>query len=252
MPAVRAFQADLVERTLLAGWALRYTATVGSTQDVARAAAHDDADDRTIFLADYQTAGRGRHGRHWFGAPGSGLTLSILFRAPDSPATPRRYTTAVSLALSDAIGELVPAPEPRLKWPNDVMLGERKVAGVLTEADSAGVIVGVGVNVNADAHELEQAARSATSIRLAAGRRVSREELLIAFIRRLEDWLQEPAADAYAAWERRLWGMGQRLRYADGDVDDEVVVLGVDVQGRLRLRLADGSERLALTGELIL
>jgi BirA family transcriptional regulator, biotin operon repressor / biotin---[acetyl-CoA-carboxylase] ligase len=253
MPVAAAFRTCLVERALPPGWTLRCFGSVGSTQDVARAA---DDGDRTIFLADHQTAGRGRRGRAWLAAPGSGLLLSVLFRSAGSPPTPRRYTTAVSLALADAIRELAPELEPRLKWPNDVMLGERKVAGVLAEADSSAdhlrVIVGVGVNVDAERAELDAVGPTATSLRAATGRRVAREDLLVAFVRRLDGWLGRPPAEVYRAWEARLWGMGQRVRLADAEVDAEVVVLGVDAEGRLRVRLADGSERTTLAGELIL
>jgi BirA family biotin operon repressor/biotin-[acetyl-CoA-carboxylase] ligase len=256
MDGGRGLRVDLVDRALPTGWALRYAATVGSTQNVARAAARAGARDRTIFVAESQAAGRGRQGRRWVAAPGSGLTFSILFRSEDSRPTPRRYTTAVSLALTDAIRAIVPSLEPCLKWPNDVMLDKRKVAGVLAEADSSGnalqVIVGVGVNVNADHDELSQIGPTATSLLAAAGRPVPREDLLVAFVDRLEHWLVQSTASAYVAWEAQLWGIGQRLRYADGDLNGDVVVLGVDEDGRLRVRLADGSERLTLTGELIL
>jgi len=240
---------------LPAGWSLRYAPVVGSTQDLARAAADAGVADGTIFLADYQTAGRGRHGRRWLAAPGSALTLSILFRDARPEPAPRLFTTMVAVALAGAIEEMVPTLRPRIKWPNDVMLGTRKVAGVLAEAQWNGaalaIVVGLGVNVNCTAAELAGVGNSATSLLLEGGRPVHRGHLLTALVRALERARSLPAAALHAAWQARLWGRGQRLRLTDLALDEEVVVLGVDEDGALRVRLADGRLRRTVTGELI-
>ncbi len=228
---------------LPAGWSLRYAPVVGSTQDLARAAADAGVADGTIFLADYQTDGRGRHGRRWLAAPGSALTLSILFRDARREPVPRLFTTMVAVALAGAIEEMVPTLRPRIKWPNDVMLGTRKVAGVLAEAQWNGatlaIVVGLGVNVNCTAAEL------------AGVGPVHRGQLLAALLRGLERARSLPAAALHATWQARLWGRGQRLRLTDLALDEDVVVLGVDEDGALRVRLADGRLRRTVTGELI-
>lgn len=243
-----------IQVALPTGWRLRYWPTVGSTQDLARAAAAAGAPDRTIFLADEQTAGRGRHGRRWLAPPGTALTLSILFRGHRSP--PHWYTMLVSMAVTDAVCQLEPMLQPRVKWPNDVMLDDRKVAGILAEAqwsDGAlsAVVVGAGVNVNLHAAQLDGVGSPATSLLVAAGHLVNRGRLLQALVEWLDVWSAKPPAELHAAWERRLWGRGQQLRLADLQTDEVVVVLGVDADGALRVRAADGSERRTVTGELI-
>ncbi len=214
-----------------------------------------DAPDRTLVVADYQSAGRGRQGRRWIAPPGTALTFSILFR-PDAPAPPpRRYTLLASVAVCEAIERLAPDLKPRIKWPNDVMLGKRKVAGVLAEGSWVGaalrLIVGIGINVSTSADELAAVSSAATSLR-AAGAEVERASLLVALVERLAWWLEQPLDRLQAAWQDRLWGIGQRAHLAEAGGDVEVVVLGVAEDGRLRVRDPDGSERLTLAGELVL
>ena len=264
-----------VER-LPPGWSGTFFERVGSTQDEARAAARRGTPSRSVFVADEQTAGRGRHGRRWLAASGSALLVSIVFRHAQPAPVPWQYTSLVSLALAEGIELVVPHARPAIKWPNDLVLDGRKVAGVLAESSFDGehllVVVGAGLNVNAAPDDLADAA---TSLRAVAGERVDRGELLRTFVGRLDAWLARPVQEAQAAWQRRLWGRGQRLRLVDvgpeqvprlADVHPEqalrladlrpeqalsVVVLGVEPNGALRVRLPDGSERRTTTGELL-
>ena len=156
------------------GWTATYLESVPSTQDVAREAAAAGSPGRTIFVANLQTAGRGRQGRSWIAPAGAALMLSTLFRERGTELFPHRYTMAVSVALAQAIEQLAPGLKPEVKWPNDVMLGGRKVAGVLAEStwneQDLAVIVGVGINVNTSAADLAEAAPTATSIAAESGR----------------------------------------------------------------------------------
>jgi BirA family biotin operon repressor/biotin-[acetyl-CoA-carboxylase] ligase len=228
------------------GWRGHYFETLGSTQDQARAGAQH----RSIYVADFQSAGRGRRGRSWIAPPGAALMLSLVFR--DTASMPLRWTTLTSVALVEAIEDIQPTLKPAIKWPNDVLLNDRKVAGILAETTWDGVelvaIVGVGVNVNSSPPDLIPLA---TSLRLASGQHVDRGDLLRAFVRRLDQWLSRPHAELHGAWQARLWGHGQRLRLVDLGGEEEVVVLGAESDGSLRVRLADGTERLTTTGELI-
>jgi BirA family biotin operon repressor/biotin-[acetyl-CoA-carboxylase] ligase len=245
--------------TLPPGWTGRFFERVGSTQDEARSAARlHDAPGRSIFVANEQTAGRGRHGRQWLASPGSGLMLSMVFRETGPEPKPWRYTCVVSVALAEAIERVASSLRPAVKWPNDLLLDDRKVAGILAESAWDGehllVIVGVGVNVGTTADELEQIGAPATSLAVASGAPVDRGELLLTLIRSLDGWLVRPFETTRAAWQSRLWGRGQQVRLADPSLDGEqhVVVLGVEADGSLRVQLADGSERITTTGELIL
>jgi BirA family biotin operon repressor/biotin-[acetyl-CoA-carboxylase] ligase len=238
-------------------WHGHYLEVVDSTQDQARAAGRDGAPHRSLFVADYQQAGRGRQGRSWIAAPGDALMVSMVFRETASTAVPWRWTSLVSVSLAEAIEELLPGLRPAIKWPNDVLLDGRKVAGILAENIWDGrnrllAIVGAGVNVWTPAADLALIGGTATSLRVASGRNVERGALLLAFIRKLDAWIARPVTELHSAWQARLWGRGQRVRMADLGRDEAVVVLGAEPDGSLRVRLSDGTERLTTTGELIL
>jgi BirA family transcriptional regulator, biotin operon repressor / biotin---[acetyl-CoA-carboxylase] ligase len=237
-------------------WYSRYFATVQSTQDEARAAARGGTRHRSIFVADYQRAGRGRQSRPWLATPGVALLLSLVFRDPEPAPVPWRWTSLASVALSEAIEALLPDLRPAIKWPNDVLLNDRKVAGILAETSWDGqqliAVVGVGVNVRTPSTDLAALGVPATSLRVASGRDVPRGALLQAFVERVDGWLERPAAELIRAWQARLWGRGQRIRMADLGREEEVVVLGAEADGSLRVRLADGAEHVTTTGELIL
>jgi BirA family biotin operon repressor/biotin-[acetyl-CoA-carboxylase] ligase len=239
---------------LSAPWHGHYFEEVESTQDEARAAAGAGAPNRSVFVANYQRAGRGRQNRSWVAAPGSALLLSLLFREAAANPMPWRWTSLASVALVGAIRDVAPSCEPEIKWPNDIMLDGRKVAGILAETSWNGdeliAIVGAGVNVNSDAPELALAPM-ATSLRLAGGHCVDRGELLDALIARIDTWLERSREELFAAWHGLLWGRGQRVRLLDLGTEQEVVVLGAAADGSLLVRLPDGNQRRTTTGELI-
>jgi BirA family transcriptional regulator, biotin operon repressor / biotin---[acetyl-CoA-carboxylase] ligase len=128
-----------------AGWTVDHVAVTGSTNAdlLADAAARPD---RSVLFADHQTAGKGRLDRSWHAPPGANLLVSILFH--DVPAQPSELTRRVALAAVAASGELT-GVDVRLKWPNDLLVDERKLAGILAERAASGdVVVGLGLNVN--------------------------------------------------------------------------------------------------------
>jgi BirA family biotin operon repressor/biotin-[acetyl-CoA-carboxylase] ligase len=166
-----------------------------------------------VVVADFQRAGRGRLGRTWQAAPGASLLVSVLLRPPARLAT--RVVVAAGLALSDAVERVAGVPAG-LKWPNDLVVGDRKLAGILAEADMAGaepaVVVGLGCNVNWETLPADLAA-TATACNLEAGRPVDRDELLDAFLAALDtrlDALAEPTL--LADYRARLVTFGQRVR----------------------------------------
>ena len=242
-------------QALPSGWQGQFFEAVDSTQDEARAAARWGAPDRSVFVADFQRAGRGRQGRTWLAGPGMALLVSILFRETTTAATPFRWTSLASVALIDAIHDLLDL-KPAIKWPNDLMLNNRKLAGILAETSFDGrhllAIVGIGANVNTPAAELAGIPGRATSLAAECGHEVDRGQLLLRLVRRIDHWLDRPAADLHATWESRLWGRGQRLHLVDLGEQQDVVVLGASADGALRIRAADGVERTTTTGELII
>lgn len=227
-------------RNLPAGWSGHYFEVVDSTQHEARAAARGGAPDQSVFVADTQRAGRGRQGRSWQAAPGSALLLSLLFRQAGS-AQPWRFTSLASVALAQSI------PGSAIKWPNDVMLRDEKVAGILAETTWDGrellAIVGVGVNVSAAPPNVPHAT--------CLGESVDRGALLVAFINHLEALRARPPELLHLEWETRLWRRNQRVHLLDFNAEQEVVIVGANFDGSLRVRTADGAERVTLTGELL-
>ena len=235
-------------------WRGHFFEAVESTQEEARSALRAGAPSRAVFVADYQRAGRGRQGRQWRAPADSALLLSMVFSEPAvGSARPWRWTSLASVALVEAIDALL-GTGSTIKWPNDVMLNDRKVAGVLAETTWNGrllnAIVGVGVNVNLEAADLADFP-NATSLRLASGRAIDRGELLSAYVERVDHWLQRNGDDLHHAWESRLWGRGQKLRLVEVAGEEEVIVLGAAHDGALRVRLPDGSERVTTTGEIL-
>ena len=231
--------------SLPAAWTAHYFDTVDSTQDVARTAARDGASGRSLFVADYQRAGHGRRARTWLAAPGTALLMSILFREAHADSRPWRFTSLASMALLDTVSDFVSRSRLAIKWPNDVMLDDKKLAGVLAETAWNGAdlqaIVGVGVNVTASP-DLPGVTHLGE---------VDRGELLLRLVARLDYWLCQPDDCLVAAWQACLWRRGQRLRLLDLGRDEHVTVLGADADGSLRVRLADGTERRTVTGELL-
>jgi BirA family transcriptional regulator, biotin operon repressor / biotin---[acetyl-CoA-carboxylase] ligase len=237
---------------LQAPWHGEYFTAVSSTQDIARIRAQQGAPTRSIFVAEYQSAGRGRQGRSWQALPGQALMMSLLLRHEGEAPSPWRSTALCSVALAEAIEQVVPGEQVAIKWPNDLLIAERKVAGVLAESTWQTVVVGIGLNVSTPPEELERIGAAATSLLAASGRHVDRGDVLEAFIARVDNWLGRPEADLHELWQARLWGRGQRVQLVDLGVQEDVVILGASFDGALRVKLRDGSERLTTTAEIIL
>ena len=245
-----------IERVALPpGWRVLHEPSVESTNDLAREAARRDWPDRSVFVADLQTRGRGRHGRAWQCPPYAGLLMSVLLRRRDAP--PYAYTMLAAVSLAEAIERLL-ALEPGIKWPNDVVLDGRKVAGVLAEASDDGrertIVIGVGVNVNLEPNELD-GLPSATALSIKAGHDVHRGELMTLMLERCESWLKRDPRQRdeglWRAWNGRLWGRDQMVRVQDGAEQIVGVVLGGDRDGTLLIRQPDGSTRRIVAGELL-
>jgi BirA family biotin operon repressor/biotin-[acetyl-CoA-carboxylase] ligase len=145
-----------------------------------------EAPEGTLVVAGEQTEGRGRLGRRWLAPPGTSLLCSLQLRPPVPGERLSELTGVAARACAAAIAS-VTGLEPKLKFPNDVLLGERKVAGVLAEAREDRVVLGIGVNVNVTEAQLPQEVdRPATSLLVETGRELDRAELLAELLERLE------------------------------------------------------------------
>jgi BirA family biotin operon repressor/biotin-[acetyl-CoA-carboxylase] ligase len=167
----------------------RFVERTASTQ---RLLGEDDPEG-AVAVADEQTEGRGRLGRQWLAPAGTSLLVSVLLRPDVVPARLPELSLVAGRACAEAIAETA-GLETEVKFPNDVLVGGRKVAGILAEASEGRVVLGVGVNVSQAAGELPPDARTpATSLLLETGREIDRAELLVALLDRLErrydEWL---------------------------------------------------------------
>jgi BirA family biotin operon repressor/biotin-[acetyl-CoA-carboxylase] ligase len=248
----------LVERKLttrFVGRQLVYLTRATSTQDFAAAEAGRGAPDGTVVIADEQTAGRGRLDRSWVSPPGANLYLTLVLRPP---ADRLRLLSVVSgLAVAEAL-ERAAGLNVRLKWPNDVLVGPRKIAGCIVKSELRGdavdyALAGIGVNVNFDVAAVPEIAAIATSVRAETGADASREEVLAALLNAFEPlYAQASAADLLAAWRRRLDTLGRRVRAALGDRVEEGIAEDVDAEGSLIVRRDDGSRAVVEAGEVTL
>jgi len=227
-----------------------------STQDVARAEAEAGVPEGTVFLAEEQTAGRGRLGRSWASPSGANLYLTLVMR----PTVERLRSLSIvaPLATAQAVEETT-GLVPSIKWPNDVLVGGRKLAGILIETELSGAsvsysLVGIGLNVNLDVDRVPEIAGVATSLKRELGCEVSRETVLAQLLNRFEVLYLEAAQGAavHQAWRSRLETLGRRVRVTFGQQVEEGLAEDVDAEGSLILRRRDGSRVTIAAGEVTL
>jgi BirA family biotin operon repressor/biotin-[acetyl-CoA-carboxylase] ligase len=197
-----------------------------STNERAKELAAAGAPHGTLVTADEQTAGRGRQGRVWTAPPRSAVLMSVVLRELDE-----RLPLTAAVALCDAL-----PVEAAIKWPNDVWIEGRKVAGILVEGrpQEGWAVLGLGVNVTTERFPAELA-ESATSLRL-AGIEQETETVLAGVVRSLDAWLGAPPARVFEAWRSLDALKGERVRWADG----EGVADGIDDSGALRVETPSG------------
>jgi BirA family transcriptional regulator, biotin operon repressor / biotin---[acetyl-CoA-carboxylase] ligase len=243
--------------TLFAG-KVRYFPSIHSTNVLAMREAEEGAAEGTVYLADEQTAGRGRGGHAWHSAAGSGVYVSVLLRPRMAPADILWLSLGAGLAVREAVRQ-VTSLEADIRWPNDLLLGrnrgkergKKKFCGILTELNAEvtrvrHTVVGIGVNVLEERFPAELAG-TATSLRIETGRRWPRQELLVALLQSL---LQEAhALDADTAGASlsildRLGSASSWIRGKHVHVDEAEgysgVTAGLDARGFLRVRTPDG------------
>lgn len=235
-------------------WRLLRFDAVASTMDIVDEHAKAGAAEGLVVLADEQLAGRGRSGRTWSAAPGSSLLCSILLRPPVEPTRLGPLPLLVGVAVAEAIEQCAPG-ECRLKWPNDVLHSERKIAGILmqTRIHAHGVDfvnVGIGINVSSTEADLPD---GATSIRLAGGK-ADRESVLALLLDRVEAmhrvFLTNERTWDRSIWERRAVLLGERVSIVRDGESVVGVFLGVADDGRLQLLLDSGDKIAVAHGEI--
>jgi BirA family biotin operon repressor/biotin-[acetyl-CoA-carboxylase] ligase len=209
-----------------------------------------DDPEGAIATTGHQTAGRGRLGRRWVETPGTSTLVSVLLRPPAVRRAPELSlvaAVAVALAVEEATGHAA-----QVKWPNDVLLADRKVAGILAELRDGAVVLGIGVNVNQTEEQLPRDAKvPPTSLRAVDGVERDREDVLAAVLRRLDElyagWRDRGLAAVQADLRERDHLRGRRVHTDAG----AGVAAGIDDAGRLLVRTEAGTVAVE-SGEVVL
>ena len=245
---------DLI-RARFPGRALDYFATLDTTMREASALAIRGAASGTAVIADEQTEGQGRHGHAWHSEKGSGLYVSILLR-PDLAATSTpTLTIALGLATQEAISTAT-GLDCDLRWPNDIMVNGKKVAGILAQLIESTAIAGIGINCNHE-HFPDDLAAEATSLRIESGREQSRERILIDLLPAIDRYVEilvERGPDPILALfsRRSSYASGKRVVVRQGDSAQSGAIFGTTAGltegGFLVVRKDDGSDEIILAG----
>lgn len=223
---------------------------VDSTQRLAFELAAGGAADGTVVVADHQTAGRGRRGRAWQAAPQTSLLMSLVIRPRLAAHETPRLSFVAAIAVAEAIEELT-GFTPRLKWPNDVLLAGRKVAGILLESRAAAslVVIGVGVNVRQTGFPAALG-DGAISVRAATGIDLDRDRLLAAVLDRFDHWRVRIEQEGFAPVRERWMALADtigRTVHVNG-----VVGRAVDLAADGALVIDDGtSAHRVLSGDVV-
>ena len=248
-------------RTGTIGRDIRVFEQTTSTNDVVDKLARDEVKEGVVVFAESQTKGRGRLGRKWASPARKGLWFSVLLRPDLRPQQATQLTVASAISLRRAI-ETQTGLKPEIKWPNDILVAGRKVAGILTELNAEldrvkYVILGLGVDVNQSLAEFSAELRkSATSLKIEAGRPVSRAELAVAILRELDRDYARICAGGFAAvadeWEEHCTTLGRQvvLRMGERQLHGRAEALGED--GALLLRTEHGHLERIVGGDVAL
>jgi len=247
---------------------VRWLASTGSTNSDAMALARGGAPEGTVVVADHQSAGRGRRGRVWQAPPGASLLVSVLLRPPAGAAG--LVGMAAGLAMAEAVDVVSHgAVSAELKWPNDLVVGDRKLAGILAEADwpagttasggfrqpAAGerlaVVVGVGINVVWPADLPEDLAEIATALNHLTPTPVDGADLLVDYLIALDRRYVQPPGALLEAWRARSATLGRAVRVDLGGEDVDGVAVDVTDEGHLVVETPDGRLRTLATGDVV-
>lgn len=241
------------------GCVLHSLARTASTNDVAADLARQGSPDGTVVVAETQQRGRGRLGRSWYSPSGRGLYLSVALRPPIDAADAPALTLVAAVAAAEGLRDRT-GVAPEIKWPNDLLLGGRKVAGILTELTVEGrkvahIVVGIGVNVRGVRSSFPRSLRGrATSIEAELGQAPPRAALCASILARLDqrysEFLKRGPGPALSRWRTFARFLGKRVRIEAPGERLEGVAVDIDPRGALIVRARAGGLQRILAGDL--
>ena len=239
--------------TAWAGCEIVYFNETDSTNRQARMLAREGAAHGTLVIADTQSAGRGRRGRGWISPAGEGIFMSLIVRPQVHPSQVAKMSLTLALAVARAI-EKETGLDARIKWPNDIVIGGRKVCGLLLEMDATAervesIVAGVGINVHQTAFD-EEIVHTASSLDLLAGRCVSRSAIVRAFLSEFEQAMALADDVMMDAYRERSATIGQRVQVIGLDGVYTGVARGITESGSLMVEDETGTVREVLAADV--
>lgn len=246
-------------KTKWLGKTIHYFHTLDSTNSRAYELATRGAEEGEVVIAESQTKGKGRLGRNWYSPPHLNLYLSVILRPPLPPQKAPLITLMAAVATAEAIRHYS-GLRPLIKWPNDLLLNGRKMAGLLNEIQSETdrihfVILGIGVNLNIDSKTFPKEIGSmATSLKEETGGKVSRKAFLASLLKELEKWyalfLKEDGAVILKSW--RTWAQikGRHIKMTSFGETIEGMAIDVDSEGALIIETRHGERKKVVAGDV--
>ncbi len=237
-----------------------YLGSIDSTNTYAKKAAEGSFTEGTVVIADEQTAGKGRLGKHWVSTKGKGIWMSIMLKPDILPADAPKLTITAAYAVAKALWDCCNL-NAAIKWPNDIIAGGKKLCGILTEMSAEAdeiksIIVGIGINANMVYEDFgAEVSDIATSIRLQTGRAVSRKALAASVLNEFEkaykDFVKEGSLKSFLEeYKNKSAVLGKEIRVISKK--EEIIGMAVDIseEGHLVVRLADGALKEIMSGEV--
>jgi len=245
--------------TQIMGKRIEHYSEISSTQDIAAELARSGAAEGTLVIAEMQKNGRGRKGRKWVSLPEGGIYFSLILRPNLTPSQAIQIPLIAGVALTKAINATV-FLQPMIKWPNDIVVGQKKVGGILTEMNSEidvvnHIVLGIGLNVNIPASLLaEQTAGMVTSLIDECGAYTSRAKIIQCFLNEFEMIYPKFLTSGFSAvrdeWKAFNNTIGSRVRVNDGGKEIEGEALDIDIDGFLLVRKENGGVSKIISGDV--
>jgi BirA family biotin operon repressor/biotin-[acetyl-CoA-carboxylase] ligase len=249
-------QAELGESEI--GHSIIHHFRISSTNTAALTLAQKGAAHGTVVVAEEQTAGRGRLGRTWYSEKSSGIYVSVILRPPFSPTAAPILTLMAGVATQHALSTTT-GLSVDIRWPNDLLVNGKKVAGILTEMNAElgrlhAIVLGIGINVNHSEMPAELKP-SATSLRIESQRTWSRVQVFISLLKELEKHyrllLEKGSAAIAERWAAASsYASGKRIRIVTAEAESLATTVGLDPSGALRVRYDDRHEEALVAGEV--
>lgn len=238
-----------------------YRDSVSTTNETAKELARKGAEEGALVVAEEQTGGKGRLGRRWFAPKHKGIWFSLIFYPPVLPPEANQITMLAAVAVASAIQKET-GITTGIKWPNDLLVGDKKICGILTELSAEMerinyLVVGIGINVNQDKTDFpEDLWESAASLKTHSGRKIDRVRLLQAVLAEFERWygiwLDRGFAPVLDRWKELSISLNRPVRIQTSNKSWEGWAEDIDGDGALLLRLPGGELRRVISGEVSL